>query len=103
MRLRRSTVYRPGSARVKRGRGFSYATTDGEPVTDDETLDRIQALVIPPAWRKERDEEKFDRVLELAARLPEVRRQIKADLAQPAPGRGGGDRTAGSWRITGRR
>ncbi|WP_039798462.1 DNA topoisomerase IB [Nocardia araoensis] len=32
-------------------------------------------------WRKERDEEKFDRVLALAGRLPEVRAQVREDLA----------------------
>ncbi|VFA97962.1 DNA topoisomerase IB [Nocardia cyriacigeorgica] len=31
-------------------------------------------------WRRERDEEKFDRVLDLARRLPEVRKQLEADL-----------------------
>ncbi|MEV0246812.1 DNA topoisomerase IB [Nocardia sp. NPDC050712] len=112
MRLRRSTPYGPGIRRVGRGRGFSYATVAGERVTDAETLDRIRALVIPPAWREvwicphlnghiqavgvdaagrrqylyherwrhDRDEEKFDRVLELAAGLPVVRERIHADL-----------------------
>lgn len=32
-------------------------------------------------WRQERDEEKFDRVLELVERLPEFREAIGADLA----------------------
>ncbi|WP_280492600.1 DNA topoisomerase IB [Nocardia asiatica] len=32
-------------------------------------------------WRKDRDEEKFDRVLALAARLPEIRAQVREDLA----------------------
>ncbi|MFI6866590.1 DNA topoisomerase IB [Nocardia sp. NPDC050406] len=112
MRLRRSTPYGPGLRRVGRGRGFSYVTDAGEPVADEETLDRIHALAIPPAWRKvwicpyanghiqavgvdaagrrqylyhekwrqDRDEEKFDRVLELAAELPAVRERIHADL-----------------------
>ncbi|MGK8522838.1 DNA topoisomerase IB [Nocardia asteroides] len=31
-------------------------------------------------WRRERDEEKFDRVLALAARLPEIRAQVREDL-----------------------
>ncbi|WP_433685406.1 DNA topoisomerase IB [Nocardia sp. CA-119907] len=31
-------------------------------------------------WRRERDEEKFDRVLELATRLPELRERIRDDL-----------------------
>jgi len=78
---------------------------DGAAVTDDETLERIRALRIPPAWtdvwiaaapnahlqatgldakdrrqylyhplwRKRRDAEKFDDMLEFAERLPRVR------------------------------
>jgi DNA topoisomerase I len=52
MRLRRSELRGPGLRRVRRGRGFSYYDTDGAPVTDAETLDRIKDLVIPPAWKK---------------------------------------------------
>jgi DNA topoisomerase I len=112
MRLRRSAVRGPGIRRVRRGRGFSYQNSDGTPVTDMETQQRINDLVIPPAWRKvwicpypnghiqavgtdaagrrqylyhqkwqeERNEEKFDRVLEMPAALPDMRRQIAADL-----------------------
>ncbi|MEU2254681.1 DNA topoisomerase IB [Nocardia xishanensis] len=112
MRLRRTTPYGPGLRRIGRGRGFCYVGSDGEPVSDDEVLERIRGLAIPPAWRKvwicpypnghiqavgvdaagrrqylyheqwrrERDEEKFDRVLELAVRLPRVREQLRADL-----------------------
>ncbi|EME18965.1 DNA topoisomerase [Rhodococcus triatomae BKS 15-14] len=81
--------------------------------------ERIEALVIPPAWRKvwisphanghiqavgrdaagrrqylyherwrqERDEEKFDRVLALAARLPEWRERVDRDLCRRGRGR----------------
>ncbi|MBF6080294.1 DNA topoisomerase IB [Nocardia cyriacigeorgica] len=112
MRLRRSRPYGPGISRIARGRGFSYVLDSGDPVDDAETLERIRALVIPPAWRKvwicpypnghiqavgvdaagrrqylyhqrwrrERDEEKFDRVLDLARRLPELRDRLAADL-----------------------
>ncbi|MCA2206813.1 DNA topoisomerase IB [Nocardia rosealba] len=112
MRLRRSTPYGPGIRRVTRGRGFSYLTTDGEQVSDEDLLERINGLVIPPAWRKvwicphanghiqavgvdaagrrqylyheqwrrERDEEKFDRVLDLAGRLPPLRDRLTADV-----------------------
>ncbi|WP_280253262.1 DNA topoisomerase IB [Nocardia abscessus] len=111
-RLRRSSPYKGGVERVRRGRGFSYRTVDGEPV-DEATVERIRGLAIPPAWRKvwicphehghiqavgvdaagrrqylyheqwrkDRDEEKFDRVLALAARLPEIRAQVREDLA----------------------
>ncbi|BCI52073.1 DNA topoisomerase [Mycolicibacterium litorale] len=113
MRLRRSVVNGPGLRRVRRGKGFSYQDQNGETITDAATLDRINALVIPPAWKKvwisphhnghiqavgtdaagrrqylyhqqwqeERNEEKFDRVLQMSAALPEMRRQVAADLA----------------------
>jgi hypothetical protein len=37
---------------VGRGRGFSYVSSSGEPVTGDEVLERIRGLAIPPAWWK---------------------------------------------------
>src|SRR5215208_8445382 len=112
MRLRRSDVRGHGIHRMRRGRGFSYRNPDGTPVTDEAALQRIQELVIPPAWQKvwicpypnghiqavgtdaagrrqylyhqkwqeERNEEKFDRVLEMSAALPDMRRHIAADL-----------------------
>jgi DNA topoisomerase-1 len=39
----------PGISRRRRGRGFSYEDAGG-PVTDPDTLERIRALAIPPAW-----------------------------------------------------
>src|SRR3954451_3802309 len=50
-RLRRSDCSLPGLRRRRRGRGFSYIDVDGRPVRDDDTLERIRALAIPPAWR----------------------------------------------------
>jgi DNA topoisomerase-1 len=50
MRLRRSDLTKPGLSRRRAGKGFRYLDTDGEKLTDPETLDRIRALVIPPAW-----------------------------------------------------
>ena len=41
---------RPGITRVKSGTGFSYKTADGNPLRDAPTLERIKAIVIPPAW-----------------------------------------------------
>ena len=49
-RLRRSEPSRPGISRRRRGRGFSYAHPDGRRVTDDDTLQRIRSLAVPPAW-----------------------------------------------------
>ncbi|MEV0144501.1 MULTISPECIES: DNA topoisomerase IB [unclassified Nonomuraea] len=101
----------PGIHRRRRGRGFSYHHADGRPV-DPETLARIKALVIPPAWtevwicasphghlqaagtdaagrrqyryhdvwREQQDKIKFDRVLELAERLPDFRKAVDEAL-----------------------
>jgi DNA topoisomerase IB len=49
-RLRRVDCSRPGIRRLRRGRGFTYADEHGNRVTDDETLERIRKLAIPPAW-----------------------------------------------------
>jgi DNA topoisomerase-1 len=40
----------PGIARVRRGKTFTYRDAKGRPVRDPRTLDRIRAIVIPPAW-----------------------------------------------------
>jgi DNA topoisomerase I len=37
---------------VRRGRGFSFEDGCGETISDVETLERIRALAIPPAWRE---------------------------------------------------
>ena len=50
-RLRRSDCSGPGIARRRRGRGFEYLGPDGEQVGDAEVLQRIDELVIPPAWK----------------------------------------------------
>ncbi|MGK5681870.1 DNA topoisomerase IB [Actinoplanes sp. URMC 104] len=51
MRLRRSDLTRPGYSRQRAGKGFAYRDTDGSPLKDPEALERIKALVIPPAWK----------------------------------------------------
>ena len=40
----------PGIRREAVGDGFAYRAPDGRAVKDAETLDRIRALAIPPAW-----------------------------------------------------
>src|SRR4051794_20831526 len=40
----------PGIRRKRAGSGFNYISAQGKPVRDEETLRRIKALVIPPAW-----------------------------------------------------
>jgi DNA topoisomerase-1 len=39
-----------GIRRRRFGAGFSYRDADGKPVSDEETLERIRKLAIPPAW-----------------------------------------------------
>lgn len=51
-RLRRADCAGPGIRRVRRGRGFSYEDAPGEAIKDEETLERIRALAIPPAWKE---------------------------------------------------
>jgi DNA topoisomerase-1 len=41
----------PGYTRVRRGKGFSYHTSDSEHITDPNEINRIRALGIPPAWK----------------------------------------------------
>lgn len=48
--LRRSDLEAPGITRRRRGRGFSYTGTTGRPV-GQRVRQRIEALVIPPAWQ----------------------------------------------------
>jgi DNA topoisomerase I len=40
----------PGISRKGAGKGFTYTGPDGKKISDTETLARIQALAIPPAW-----------------------------------------------------
>jgi DNA topoisomerase-1 len=40
----------PGIRRVKHGRSLRYNGPDGQAIRDPETLARIKALAIPPAW-----------------------------------------------------
>lgn len=42
---------RPGIRRLKRGAGFRYVDPDGKPVRDKATIERINALAIPPVYR----------------------------------------------------
>jgi DNA topoisomerase IB len=49
-RLRRVSCAAPGLTRRRRGKGFVYLDAAGERVTDAAVLERIRALVIPPAW-----------------------------------------------------
>ncbi len=111
-RLRRSVVTATGLERHRRGKRWCYTAADGSEICDQAEIARIEALVIPPAWRdvwisphpnghiqalgtdaagrrqylyhphwrRQRDQEKFDRVLLMAERLPDVRSRIDANL-----------------------
>jgi DNA topoisomerase I len=50
-RLRRADCSGPGILRRRRGRGFEYLDENGERIDDEEVLERIRELVIPPAWK----------------------------------------------------
>lgn len=118
-RLRRSDTGAPGITRRRHGTGFSYWHPDGSRIDDEAVLERVRALVIPPAWedvwicvwghghvqatgldargrrqyryhdtwRAKQDQIKFDKVLQIAARLPAAREQMQADLAGKGLGR----------------
>jgi len=49
-RLRRSNPAAKGITRARQGSGWVYAAPDGSPVTDATTIERCDALVLPPAW-----------------------------------------------------
>jgi DNA topoisomerase-1 len=49
--LRHSSDAEPGYTRRRHGRGERYVDDRGRPVTDPRVVERIRALVIPPAWR----------------------------------------------------
>jgi DNA topoisomerase IB len=50
-RLRRADPSLPGFTRRRAGKGFVYLDEAGGRITDTEVLERIKALVIPPAWK----------------------------------------------------
>jgi DNA topoisomerase IB len=50
-RLRRSDCSAAGIHRRHRGGGFSFEDAAGTTITDEETLERIRDLAIPPAWK----------------------------------------------------
>ncbi|HWG11775.1 MAG TPA: hypothetical protein VG268_00740 [Streptosporangiaceae bacterium] len=49
--LIRSDPRGPGITREKTQDGFRYRDPSGALVTDPGTLQRVRALVLPPAWR----------------------------------------------------
>jgi DNA topoisomerase I len=49
VRLRRTSPEQPGWARKRSGRGFAYVDEHGDRLGPEE-VERVKALVIPPAW-----------------------------------------------------
>ena len=51
-RLKRVDCATPGISRRRRGRGFEYIdSTTEERIEDEDVVQRIKALAIPPAWK----------------------------------------------------
>ncbi len=44
-------MHGPGFRRRRAGRAFAYYDTDGALIRDEELLDRLRSLAIPPAWK----------------------------------------------------
>ena len=51
-RLRRSDPSAPGYSRARSSGGFAYLDPSGARLTDPDELERIDRLVIPPAWQR---------------------------------------------------
>ena len=48
--LRYVSDAKPGITRTRRGKRFAYYDTRGDLIRDEKKLDRIRAIVVPPAW-----------------------------------------------------
>jgi len=48
--LRYVTDKKPGITRRRVDADFEYIGVDGQPITDEKTLDRVKGIGIPPAW-----------------------------------------------------
>jgi DNA topoisomerase I len=51
-RLRRVDPSGPGITRVRRGRGWEYRDPEGRRIEEQEVIERIRDLAIPPAWKQ---------------------------------------------------
>ncbi|MEK6229357.1 MAG: DNA topoisomerase IB [Actinomycetota bacterium] len=49
-RLKRVDVSTPGITRRRRGRGFQYLDENGRSIRNEEVIERIKSVAIPPAW-----------------------------------------------------
>ncbi len=105
-----------GWRRVGSRRAFRYVDARGNPITEEEQLERIRALVIPPAWqdvwispnlsaklqatgvdaagrrqylyhaefRAQQEQAKFDRLIQFAERLPDLRLAMSEHMDRDA-------------------
>jgi DNA topoisomerase I len=105
----------PGITRRRLGDDFVYRDAAGAPIRDADTLARIKALAVPPAWvevwicpdprghlqatgrdargrkqyryhprwREQRDETKYEHMLDFGKALPRLRRRVEQDLSRP--------------------
>lgn len=113
--LRYVSDSQPGITRMATGKRVRYLDPAGEPIRNPDTLARIAALAIPPAWtdvwicpwanghiqatgrdarkrkqyryharwRSVRDEVKYERMLQFARALPQIRSKVDAALRLP--------------------
>lgn len=51
-RLKRSDCSGAGLTRRRAGKGFVYVDADGERIKDEEQIEHIKSLAIPPAWQE---------------------------------------------------
>lgn len=52
VKLRYVKASMPGYSRIKKGKYFHYVDQQGEKIIDKDILERINKLVLPPAWEK---------------------------------------------------
>jgi DNA topoisomerase-1 len=112
MHLRYVSSDSKGFSRQKKGKKFIFLDTNNDVITDEDTIKRINGLVLPPAWEdvwicpypnghlqatgvdvkgrkqyryhskwsKQRNENKFDKIISFGKKLPLLRKQIDKDI-----------------------
>ena len=115
--LRYSSQDEPGLSRRRRGKGFSYHDPEGALIDCVATIERVNALGLPPAyqdvwicvdenghlqaagtdqrgrrqyryhdaWRRFRDEKKFEQLEAFGRELPRLRAHMEKDLRRRTP------------------
>src|ERR1700748_1758107 len=75
--LRYASDEQPGIRWHGAGKGFRYVDPNGKPIRDKDTLKRIRALVIPPAWTEAWICPRDDGHIQVTARDAKGRKQYK--------------------------